>query len=488
MNAAEHLLANGRDEKVAIEAGDDRITYAELRDVVARAGSAWRELGLGPDDRVLVFAPDSIAWVTAYLGAIWGGGVAVGLNSRLFERELSVILAESGARFVFCDPGSVALLDRLSEGISPRPQLVTTGDFHARLRLVSPSAPVDRDDEDMALWVYSSGTTGQPKGVIHAQRMVLPATEFAEQVLGLDADARIFATSKLFFAYALGNSLCAGLALGATLVLDEEWPTAERVAEVVARHRPSVLFSVPTLYLKMLHAGVAARLEGVSTFASAGEALPVTVRRAWREATGVAPVDCYGASETIFLMLYGGDESGLLTASPRVELRPRDPTPPPGTPHRLWLRHPSVARGYWQRPEAERDAFWEGWFSPGDLFRAHDDSRWEVCGRDDDMLKISGQWVSVIEVEHLLASACGDAVQELAAVGFENDDGLSSIAAFAVAVAGAEAEAERRLQAAVAGLPKLKRPRELRWVSDLPRTATGKLQRRKLRELYLGQP
>ena len=486
MNAAEYLLATGRDEAIAIEAGDARISYRELRDAVARAAAAWRAFGLAPDDRVLVFAPDSIEWVIAYLGAIWAGGVAVGLNSRLFERELASILHESGARFAWCTAGSAPLLERLAQGAAQPPRAIVDADFRAAARRVAPIPPAARADEDMALWIYTSGTTGMPKGVIHAQRAVIAATDCATTVLGATPEDKLYPSSKLFFAYALGNGLCAGLRLGATLVLDHEWPTAERVAEIVARHRPTILFSVPTLYLKMLQTGVARRLAGVRRFVSAGEALPLAVRRGWHEATGVQPVSAYGTSETIFLLFHCSDESGVLTPSPRVEMRLPEPAPEAGAPHRLWLRHPSIALGYWRRPDADRDAFSDGWFSPGDLFRRAPDGRWTLCGRDDDMLKISGQWVSILEVEQALASACGARVLELAAVGFRNADGLSSIAVFAVAAAGQEEGARRALQDGVDALPKLKRPREVRWVDELPKTATGKLQRRRLRDAFPG--
>jgi acyl-coenzyme A synthetase/AMP-(fatty) acid ligase len=275
--------------------------------------------------------------------------------------------------------------------------------------------------------------------------------------------------------------------LGAAVILDSEWPTAERVAEVVERHRPTALFSVPTLYLKMLQAGVAARFAaaGVRRYGSAGEALPATVRRQWREATGVAPVSCYGASETVVLVFYCDDDSARLKASPRVEYRMREGADD-AAPRRLWLRHPSVALGYWQRPEAERDSFADAWFSPGDLFRRHEDGALEFCGRDDDMLKISGQWVSILDVEQTLLGASAGCVEGMAAIGFDNAEGLASIALFVVAARGREAQARERVEAGIAALPKLKRPRLVKWVSELPLTATGKLQRRKLKDLYLG--
>jgi len=487
MNAAAYLLATGQDGATALECGAERLTYGELREAVGRAGGAWRARGLGQGERVLVFAPDGIAWVIAYLGAIWAGGVAVGLNSRLFERELSVVLSESGARFIWCNESSRALLERLLANIADPPRLVIDTEWIDALQAVAPVPAAEMADDAMALWVYTSGTTGLPKAVIHAQRTVNACADFAREVLGLGAQDRIYASSKMFFAYALGNSLCAGLRLGATVILDSEWPTAEGVAEVVERHRPTALFSVPTLYLKMLQSGVAARLAaaGVRCYASAGEALPAAVRREWREATGVAPVSGYGASETVVLVFYCDDDSARLKASPLLEYRMHDSSAN-AAPQRLWLRHPSIALGYWRRPEAERDSFDDGWFSPGDLFRRRDDGTLELCGRDDDMLKISGQWVSILDVEQALLGASAGCVTGLAAVGFDNVEGLVSIALFAVAARGQESQARERLSAGIAALPKLKRPRLVKWVGELPLTATGKLQRRKLKEQLSG--
>ena len=487
MNSAAYLLATGQAGATALECGAARLTYGELRDAVAHAAGAWRARGLEQGERVLVFAPDGIAWVVAYLGAIWAGGVAVGLNSRLFERELSVVLSESGARFIWCNESSRALLQRLLADVDDAPRLVIDAQWIEGLEAAAPVPAVELTEDAPALWVYTSGTTGLPKAVIHAQRSVIAGADFARDILGLGAQDRIYASSKMFFAYSLGNSLCAGLRLGATVILDSEWPTAERVAEVVERHRPTALFSVPTLYLKMLHAGVATRLAaaGVRRYVSAGEALPAAVRREWREATGVAPVSGYGASETVVLVFYCDDDRALLKPSPRLEYRMRE-SGDAATPQRLWLRHPSIALGYWRRPEAERDSFDHAWFSPGDLFRRRDDGALELCGRDDDMLKISGQWVSILDVEQALLGASAGCVEGLAAVGFDNAEGLVSIALFAVAAPGQEKQARERVDAGIAALPKLKRPRLVKWVSELPLTATGKLQRRKLRDRILG--
>jgi acyl-coenzyme A synthetase/AMP-(fatty) acid ligase len=486
MNAAGSLLSTGDDRQIALECGEARMTYAELRDAVSRAAGAWRELGLKAGDRVLVFAPDSIDWVIAYLGAIWAGGIAVGLNSRLFEKDLSTVLADCGARFAYSDSTGTAMLRQLLAGNSGALRIVDHDEVHSLWDNAPPIAAEQRPEESPAFWIYTSGTTGVPKGVVHAQRAVMETGSFAQSVLGLDARAKVYATSKMFFAYALGNALFAGLRLGATVILDPEWPTAERVADIVERHEPTVIFSVPTLYLKMLQAGITTRLGGVRHFVSAGEALPPNVRRLWKDATGIAPVSGYGASETIALLLYCNDDSKLLSISPAVELRVAPGGPDIGqTPQRVWLRHRCVALGYWQRPQAEADSFDAGWFSPGDLFRRAQSGAWEFCGRDDDMLKISGQWVSVLDIEQSLIACTAGSVQQLAAVSDTSRDGLGSIALFAVAAPGRETEARERIEAGIAALPKIKRPRLVKWITEMPITATGKLQRRKLKDLYL---
>lgn len=490
-NAAACLFEVGQQDHVAIECGSRRATYGELRQAVARGASVWKSQGLTTDDRVVVFAPDSIAWVEAYLAVIWAGGVAIGVNPRLGMSDLAPILAESGVRFVWTTAESVPQLVALTKTMQTPPRIVADAascinciEWQAACRDAKEIPPMPRAPGDMALWIGTSGTTGTPKGVVHTQSVTASCAAFAREILGASRTDRLYATSKLFFAYALANSLFAGLRLGACVILDTEWPTAERVAEMVERHRPTIMFCVPTLYHKMIQAGVATQLagSGIRHFVSAGESLPAKVFESWQSAAGVAPISGYGTSESLCLMLYADNSAGSLRPTPLTQVRFDDL--PEDVPQRIWFRHPSIARGYWQRPKENAECFRDAWFSPGDMFIRHRD-RLEFTGRNDDMLKIAGQWVSTQWVEQALKSSCGEAIQDVAAVAVRNDDGLSEIAVFLVA-APQQRESDLRLSLAkgIALLPGHKRPRWTHWVDALPLTATGKLQRSRLGEIH----
>jgi len=487
LNAAETLLQNGASAAIALECGAQRLDYASLREQVGRSAAAWQQLGLQPGQRVIIFAPDSIEWVLAYLGVIWAGGVVIGINPRLPMTELTSILVESKVGFIWCESESVAALTLLLPDLNPAPTLVVgdVPDWSQRLNHASAIAPKLQPSEAPALWIGTSGTTGRSKGVIHAQRVALQPHSFAAGILGLKATDRLYASSKLFFAYALGNSLFAGLRAGATVILDRQWPNPERVLEMVQQHRPIIVFCVPTLYSKMLQTGVASQLanQGIRRFVSAGESLPESVRKAWHAATGLGIVSGYGTSETLCLMLYSERDDGLLQPTPKTQVRFAADADS-GVPQRIWLKSATNALGYWQREQAQADGFKDGWYCPGDMFLRHADGQLEFAGRNDDMLKINGRWVSTLWVEQALGSAAAGSVSQLACVGVRTADGLTALSLLAVAAPGQQALAKQRIEHGISDLPSYRQPRWVHWVESLPLTATGKLQRARLQALH----
>ncbi len=485
MNAAQTLLQAGAPQATALECGSETVTYDALRQQVRRAAGAWHRLGLQPQDRVIITAPDSIDWVVAYLGVIWAGGVVIGVNPRLAPTELAPILMESEVRFVWCEADSAVSLTQLLAGMAQAPTLLVGGtddsNWAHELSAAQEMDPVLQDEQAPVLWIGTSGTTGVSKGVVHAQRTALRPDSFARGILQLSAADRLYASSKLFFAYALGNSLFAGLRAGATVILDRHWPDPQGVLAMVRQHRPTLVFCVPTLYSKMLQDGIAPQLagQGIRYFVSAGESLPARVRQGWRAATGAGIVSGYGTSETLCLMLYSQDDSGLLQTTPQTELR-FAPEADPELPQRIWLRSSAVALGYWQRPQAQADGFHDGWYSPGDMFLRRADAKLEFAGRIDDMLKISGRWVSTLWVEQALAAAAGSSVSQLACVGVTTPEGLTALSLLAIAAPGQRELAQQRIANAMAALPPYRRARWVHWVDVLPLTATGKLQRSRL--------
>jgi acyl-coenzyme A synthetase/AMP-(fatty) acid ligase len=478
MNAAATLLRNGESQQTAIACGAEKVTYDGLRDAVARAGSAWRRRGLACEDAVAIKLPDGLPWVDAYLGAMWTGGVAVAVNPRIPADEWAAILAERPFRFVLAESADDA-------PPASRDRVVTLRSWLDELKAAAPIEPEPVAEDAPAFWTHSSGTSGKPKAIVHAHRFALSVESVADELLGVTAADRIFASSKLFFAYPLGNSLFAGLKLGATVILDAQWPTAASVAATIAAQKPTVFFSVPALYRNLLKEGLAPPLvaHGLRICASAGEALPASLRSEWRKQTGISIFNGYGASETLTLVLFNAGEGEALSATPGVLIEAVNPGDD-AAPTRIRIRARGLALGYWHRPEAEAQSFRDGAFCPADLFERAGPGAWKFAGREDSLVKIRGRWVNLVDLEERLSIAVPSVV-EGAATSLPDDDGVAAIAYFYVLKPDAPANASHALRAyADTFLPHHQRPRWLRSVAALPRTATGKLLRRKLVDLH----
>lgn len=481
INAAALLLQGHDVQRVALVCGDQQLPHGELRDRVARAAAVWRARGLERGHRVAIKLPDGLDWVVAFLGTLWAGGTAVAVNPKIPAPEWHYILDEAGF--------TVILAESADDTPPPwRDRVVLVDEGRRAVAAASPVPPRLVDPETPAFWVHSSGTSGKPKAVVHAHRFAREVERVSRERLGITADDRLFASSRLFFSYPQTNSLWAGLKLGATVVLDPQWPTAQSVAATVAAARPTVLFSVPSLYRLMLHEGLAPGLAaaGVRLCVSAGEALPQSLRDAWRAQTGLPMVDGYGASETLVLVLTACDGDDGLQPSPGVQARPLDAeAAAAGRPTRLCFRVDMQALGYLDRPAAQADSFRDGAFCPADLFAATAAGGWRFAGREDTLLKIKGRWVNLNDLEERLGASTPGLV-EGAAVRVADADGLDALAYFFVAGAGQRAAVEQALRERAESLPQYQRPRWLQPVDAIPRTATGKLLRRKLAEL-MGQ-
>ncbi len=473
MNAVEHVLGaralEQHGSRVALVCGAETLTYRELAARVARAANALRSLGVQPGERVLLMLRDTPQFAAAWLGALHAGAVAIALSTQLSEEDYAHIRADSGARLTISEdmPAWRGALERAS----PEAAQVAAGPEHP------------------AFWLYSSGTTGRPKGIVHAHRSVLAAGQAQREVIGLAPGERALTTSKLFFAYALEHGLLGPLATGATALLDPAWPEAEAVLERVAREEPAAFFSVPTFYRRLLALGAArlAPFRRVRRFVAAGERLPAAVLKAWRVATGGEILSLYGMSETFCACIVTppGTSDGSRTGAPLAGVGTRLVTAEgreagPGEPGVLWVRHPSLALGYANLPGQTAAQFRDGWFCSQDFFVRDRDGFFSHQGRADELIKIAGQWVQPSELEEAIAGL--PLIAEAACVPVADSERFERLALFIAARGDPAAAVAAASRACEQKLPAHKRPKWIVPVAELPRTATGKVQRFKLRE------
>ena len=492
-NAAADLvgrnLAAGRGAKTAYIDDAGQCSYAELAERVDRFGNHLLSLGLRMEDRILIAMHDSIDWPVAFLGAIKAGIVPVAVNTLLTPKDYEYMLSDSRAKALLVSP---ALKPQFDPFLSKLPFLkhVLVSPFKEILeksggKLVA--APTTRDDP--CFWLYSSGSTGMPKGTVHVHSsMRLTAELYAQGVIGMKESDVVFSAAKFFFAYGLGNSLSFPLMAGATTVVMAERPTPDAVFKRLLERRPTIFFGVPTLYAAMLASPAfpSRNLLNLRMCVSAGEALPPQISKSFKEKTGVEIFDGIGSTEMlhIFLSNRPGEIRYGTTgkAVPGYELRLVDEhgnDVKRGELGELLIKGPSAANLYWNNRAKSRTTFVGEWTRSGDKYSQDADGFYAYGGRTDDMLKVSGIWVSPAEVEAALVSH--DAVLECAVVGKEDEQKLVKPKAFVVLKPGKQASAED-LQAYVKSkLAPYKYPRWVEFATELPKTATGKIQRFKLR-------
>ena len=507
-NAAHDLiernLSAGRAGKAAYIDDAGAYSYGELAERVNRCANALTAIGMRPEERVLLCQLDTIDFPTVFLGAIKAGIVPIAANTMLMAHDYDYMLRDSRARALVV---SAQLLPTIAPVLANHRHLrnvivsgaVGVGNEGLRHSLAALMAaapatfePADTTCDDACFWLYSSGSTGAPKGTVHAHSSLIQTAEFyAKPILGIREDDIVFSGAKLFFAYGLGNALTFPLAVGATAVLMAERATPAAVFARLTRHQPTIFYGVPTLFAALLASPEFPRRGELRlrVCASAGEALPADIGRRWTERFGVEILDGLGSTEMLHIFLsnrpgkvrYG--TSGLPV--PGYELRivgDDGESVASGKVGELQINGPTSAMAYWNRREKTRGTFQGAWTRSGDKYSIDADGYYLYAGRSDDMLKVGGIYVSPIEVESALVTH--PAVLEAAVIGREDHEQLVKPQAYVVLKGGRMPSpelAEELRQHVKAHLAPYKYPRWIEFIDELPKTATGKIQRFKLR-------
>ncbi|MBC7499095.1 MAG: benzoate-CoA ligase family protein [Herminiimonas sp.] len=502
-NFACHILDvnAGRADKVAYIDDGDRYTYGELDLRVRRFAAGLLARGIRREERVLLVMHDTIDLPVAFLGTLFAGVIPVPVNTLLPASDYAYMIDHSNAKALIA---SAALLPVVQEALAianTKPALIVAGDappgvgkFDALLEAeaLAPDASARTHPDDFAFWLYSSGSTGRPKGTVHSHgNLYWTAELYAKPILGIQEGDTIFSAAKLFFAYGLGNGLTFPLSVGATVILMAERPTPQAIFKRLTENHPTIFCGVPTLFVGMLASDVLPAKGHVALrlCASAGESLPREVGEKFHRHFGCEILDGLGSTEMLHIFIsnrsgsvrYG--TSGQAVPGYDVQLRDDDNHPVAiGEIGDLYVRGPSAALLYWSDREKTRATFLGDWLKSGDKYSADMDGYFTYSGRGDDMLKVSGQYVSPIEVENALIEHA--AVLECAVVGKIDGEGLTKTVAYVVLNRGElpSRELEADLKAFVKSrLAPHKYPREFIFLPELPKTATGKIQRFKLR-------
>jgi benzoate-CoA ligase len=504
-NAAHDLIERnlraGRAGKLAYIDDRGAYTYADLAERVDRCANALRQCGLQMEQRVMLCMQDTIDWPTAFLGSIKAGIVPVAVNTLLTTADYRYMLLDSRARALIVSAPLLPLFAPLLGEMPFLQHLIVAGgniNEHLSFSEMLQAAPRSFDPapttcDDICFWLYSSGSTGAPKGTVHVHSSLIQTAElYARPVLGIRESDVVFSAPKLFFAYGLGNALSFPMSVGATTVLMAERPTPDAVFSRLLEHRPSIFCGVPTLYAAMLASPNLPKPAACNLRAcvSAGEALPEEIGKRWTQHFGVEILDGIGSTEMlhIFLSNRPGDVHYGTTGLPvpGYELRIVDEEErevSAGQIGDLQVRGPTCAAMYWNNRDKSRATFQGHWLRTGDKYLVNEQGRYVYAGRGDDMLKVSGMYVSPIEVESALITH--DAVLEAAVIGAPDSDGLVKPLAYVVlkpGYSGSADLAETLKRQVKSRLAHFKYPRWIEFISELPKTATGKIQRFKLRE------
>jgi benzoate-CoA ligase family protein len=510
-NAASYLTERrveaGDRDRVALRHPGGRHGYAELTDEVRRVAGGLVALGVRPEERVLMCMADDIELATGILATMYLGAVAVPCSSMLTGGELATLVRDSRARVLLGGAQFAPAVTAAAAGAPDLRHVVLTGDTlpevpgaagltWGALRTAEPlGAPYPTWDESPALWLYTSGTTGTPKGAMHRHTDIrFVAETYGRQVLGLRPDDVCLSAAKLFFAYGIGNSLFFPLAVGACAVLEPSRPNPQLFADRIREHGVTLFFGGPSFWGPLMAADLPPEtFATVRNGVSAGEALPARMFHGVKRQYGFEILDGIGSTEAlhIFISNVAGrvvpGSSGFPVPGYRVQLRRADGTviEGAGEPGMLYVAGESICTGYWCRTAVNRAVFQGEWMRTGDQYVRGEDGAYSCLGRADDVLKVGGMWVSPAEVEARLMEH--PSLAEAVVVGVPDADGLDKPVAYVVPRPGQRVDADELVAFCRAGLASFKRPRLVIEISELPKTGTGKIQRYRLRELATAQ-
>ncbi|MEK9644778.1 MAG: benzoate-CoA ligase family protein [Alphaproteobacteria bacterium] len=491
-------LEEGRAARTAFVTERETVTYGELAESVNRCGNALRDAGLTPGDRMLMIVKDCPEFVYLFYGAIKAGIVPVPLNTLLTADDYAYMIDDSACRGLVYSPEFAEAATKALASASNAPALValTEGDggLGEMIAAASPDLePHPSDAKADCFWLYSSGSTGRPKGTVHRQRdIIVNAVLYAEPVLQITEDDLMFSVAKLFFAYGLGNAMNFPLFWGAAAVLSDERPTPEMTFRIIEKFRPTIFYGVPTMYAAQCRALETATpdLASLRLSVSAGESLPAPIFERWKEKVGHPPLDGIGSTEILHIFISNTLDGAKAGTSGRILpgykariLDEEGNDVPQGEQGALWIQGQSVAAYYWNQPEKTAATLpGDDWINTGDTYLQNDEGYFVYSGRSDDMIKVGGIWCSPIEIESRLIEH--PKVLEVGVVGREDEDGLVKPEAYIILKDNSDASdalAGELLEHCKTGLARYKYPRWFNFVEDLPKTATGKIQRFKLR-------
>jgi len=489
-------LAEGRADKPAILTVDSVWTYADLANAVNRYGNSLLSSGLAQGDRLLMAVRDCPEFIALFFCAIKAGIVPVAVNTMLRQADYEFLIGDcEGAGLVYSE--SMAGLIEPAAGVCAfKPAMAASVESFVAQAEAAPDRleAVPAHHMDDCFWLYSSGSTGNPKGVVHPHRsMVCTSERFAANVVGLREDDTVFSVSKLFHSYGFGNAMTFPLWVGATIALSDERVSPEMSFRMIERFRPTVFFGVPTLYAQQLHAmeNASPDLSSLRLCVSAGEALPGDVLRRWKETTGTDILDGLGSTENLHIFIANRPDdirpgsSGRPVDGYDIKLVDEEEAEiaDPDVIGTVWVRGESAAKLYWKNPKKTTATMKGDWLNTDDMYYRDSEGYYHNAGRGDDMMKVGGLWCSPFEIENRLIEH--EKVLESAVVAQQDEDGLVKPAAYVVLNEASDAGAETE-QALIShcrdGLAHYKYPRWFYFVEDLPKTATGKIQRFRLRE------